>query len=162
MPDGLAALAALGVQVDVRQVTPFRGIRFIHEWTVASSGSQQRCRAFTACPRRFCCINGSWDRSRQACGVSLHALGPQDYGLVDPTDYRSEGRVVASPWLICADGQISKLEELAGFATVTPARYRFGFRRHYRIFSWSDSRAKCIGASAGQMYDDASGGGISM
>ena len=30
MPDGLAALAALGVQVDLRQAAPFRGIRFIN------------------------------------------------------------------------------------------------------------------------------------
>src|SRR5271169_4232014 len=30
MPDGLTALAALGVHVDARQAAPFRGIRFIN------------------------------------------------------------------------------------------------------------------------------------
>src|SRR5450759_3527348 len=30
MPDGLAALSALGVDVDERQVAPFRGIRFVN------------------------------------------------------------------------------------------------------------------------------------
>ena len=132
MPDGLAALAALGVQVDVRQVAPFRGIRFIHDGQ-SVEGSFANGVGYgiprTVLHQRLV------DRTAE-CGVSLH-WGRRITGL--STDgLLVEGRVVASQWLICADGQNSKLRELAGLEPATPARYRFGFRRHYRITPWSD------------------------
>jgi flavin-dependent dehydrogenase len=145
MPDGLAALAALGIRVDVRQAAPFRGIRFIH-------GLQKVEASFPSgvgygIPRT---LLHQWLADRAAeCGVSLH-WGRRVTGL-SPDGLVVEGNVVCSRWLICADGQNSKLRRLAGLEPATPPRYRFGFRRHYRVAPWSDF-VEVHWSNCGQMY----------
>jgi flavin-dependent dehydrogenase len=145
MPDGLIALAALGVRVDASQAAVFRGIRFIH-------GLQKVEASFPSgvgygIPRT---LLHQWLADRAAeCGVSLHwgrrVTGLSRDGLV------VEGNVISSRWLFCADGQNSKLRKLAGLEPATPPRYRFGFRRHYRVAPWSDF-VEVHWSNCGQMY----------
>lgn len=145
MPDGLAALQALGIGVDARQAAPFRGIRFIH-------GQQSVEASFPGSvgygiPRT---VLHQWLVDRAAgCGVWLH-WGRRITGL-SPDGLLVEGRVVPSQWLICADGQNSKLRKLAGLEPATPPRYRFGFRRHYHVAPWSDF-VEVYWSGCGQMY----------
>lgn len=145
MPDGLAALATLGVHVDAHQAVPFRGIRFIH-------GRQNVEANFSGgvgygIPRT---LLHRWLVDRAAeCGVSLH-WGRRITGL-SPDGLLVEGSVVSSRWLICADGQNSKLRKLAGLELATLPRYRFGFRRHYRVAPWSDF-VEVHWSGCGQMY----------
>jgi menaquinone-9 beta-reductase len=145
MPDGLAALTALGVRVDVDACAPFRGIRFIH-------GLQQVEASFpegVGCGIRRTVLHG-WLVDRAAeCGVSLH-WGRRITGLT-PDGLLVEGKVFSSRWLICADGQNSKLRKLAGLEPATAPRYRFGFRRHYRVAPWSDF-VEVHWSDCGQMY----------
>jgi len=127
MPDGLAALDALGVQVDVRQAAPFRGIRFI-------DGPREVGASFPNGVgygiRRTLLHQWLVDRASR-CGVSLHwsrrVTGLSTDGLL------VEGEVVSSRWLIGADGQNSKLRKLSGLEPARRPPIRLGFRRHYRI-----------------------------
>ena len=145
MPDGLAALAALGIQVDARNVAPFRGIRFIN-------GPRQVEASFPAGVgygiRRT--LLHQWLVERAAdCGVSLH-WGRRITGL-SPHGLQVESHTVRSRWLICADGQNSKLRKLSGLDPARPPRCRFGFRRHYRVAPWSEF-VEVHWSDCGQMY----------
>ena len=145
MPDGLASLATLGVHVDARHASAFHGIRFVH-------GSESVESSFSGgvgygIPRT---VLHQWLVDRAAeCGVGLH-WGRRITGL-SPRGLLLEGSVVPSRWLICADGQNSKLRKLAGLEPAGPERYRFGFRRHYRVTPWSDF-VEVHWSDCGQMY----------
>ena len=145
MPDGLAALAMLGIHVDDSVASPFRGIRFIN-------GDQHVEAHFPSGVgygiRRTLLHRWLVDRAAE-CGVGLH-WGRRITGL-SPDGLLVDGAVVASRWLIGADGQNSKLRKLAGLEPAAPAHYRFGFRRHYRVASWSDF-VEVHWSDCGQMY----------
>jgi flavin-dependent dehydrogenase len=145
MPDGLSALAALGIQVDARHAAPFHGIRFIN--------GEREVEASFPCGvgygiRRTLLHQWLVDRAVE-CGVSLH-WGRRITGL-SPDGLLVEGDVVSSRWLICADGQNSKLRKLSGLDPSHPLRSRFGFRRHYRVAAWSEF-VEVHWSDVGQMY----------
>lgn len=145
MPDGLAALAALGIPVDARQVAPFRGIRFINGAREVEAGFP----AGAGCGIRRTLLH-QWlvDRAVE-CGVALH-WGRRITGL-SPAGLLVEGGLVRSRWLIGADGQNSKLRKLSGLEPARRSRCRFGFRRHYRVAPWSDL-VEVHWSDLGQMY----------
>jgi flavin-dependent dehydrogenase len=145
MPDGLTALAALGIRVDARDAAPLRGIRFVN-------GLQEIGASFLRGVgygiRRTVLHQWMVDRAAE-CGVLLH-WGRRITGL-SPKGLLVEGRVVSCRWLVGADGQNSQLRKLAGLDPAGPQRYRYGFRRHYRIPSWSDF-VEVHWSDRGQMY----------
>jgi len=145
MPDGLSALAALGVQVDVRQAAQFRGIRFIN-------GPREIEATFPSGVgfgiRRTLLHQWLVDRASE-CGVSMH-WGHRITGL-SSDGLLVEGDVVSSRWLICADGQNSKLRKLSGLESARRPPCRFGFRRHYRTAPWSEF-VEVHWSDCGQMY----------
>lgn len=145
MPDGLTALAALGVRVNTAQAAAFQGIRFIHaEQSVEGSFANG---VGWGIPRT---VLHQWLVDRAAeCGVALH-WGRRITGLTSD-GLLVDGKAIPSRWLICADGQNSRLRKLAGLEPAGPARYRFGFRRHYRVAAWSDF-VEVHWSDCGQMY----------
>jgi flavin-dependent dehydrogenase len=145
MPDGLTALAALGVQVDAGRAAPFRGIRFINGAREVEAGFL--CGMGYGI-RRTLLHQALVDRASE-CGVSLH-WGRRITGL-SPDGLQVEGEVVSSRWLICADGQNSKLRKLSGLDLAHATRQRFGFRRHYRVARWSEL-VEVHWSDRGQMY----------
>ena len=145
MPDGLAALAALGIQVDPHHAALFRGIRFINGTREVEASFS--C-GFGYGIRRTLLHQWLVDRASE-CGVSLH-WGRRITGL-SPNGLVVEGDVVSSRWLICADGQNSKLRKLSGLDPARPPRRRFGFRRHYCVAPWSEL-VEVHWSDVGQMY----------
>lgn len=145
MPDGLAALAALGVHVDANQAAPFRGIRFVNGAREVEAGFP--CGVGYGI-RRTLLHQALVDRASE-CGVSFH-WGRRITGL-SPAGLQVEGEVVPSRWLICADGQNSKLRRLSGLEPPHRSRRRFGFRRHYRVARWSEF-VEVHWSDLGQMY----------
>jgi flavin-dependent dehydrogenase len=145
MPDGLAALAALNIRLDAGQAARFRGIRFIDGQQSVEAGFPDGVGYGI---RRTLLHRCMAERAEQ-CGVALHwgrrITGLSDDGLV------VEGRIVSSRWLICADGQNSRLRKLAGLDPATPPRYRYGFRRHYCVAPWSNF-VEVHWSDCGQMY----------
>lgn len=145
MPDGLAALRELGIVIGPGMTSPFRGIRFLddshHVEAAFSHGVGYGIRR-TALHRVMA------DRAQQLgvrllwntriTGLSEHAI---DLG----------GERLPYRWLICADGQNSRMRRLAGLERSRSGSQRYGFRRHYKVAHWAD-HVEVHWSDCGQMY----------
>ncbi len=139
MPDGVAALAALGVPAAALAGAPFAGIRYRGDGRVAEG-------RFPGPPglgvRRVELHRALAEQAGRAgvevrWGVRVTGLEPLGTGAgarfaaVTAAGERLGGRV-----LVAADGLRSPLRGWAGLAAAPPAvgpRRRFGVRRHYRV-----------------------------
>ncbi len=136
MPDSLAALGQLGVEVDPEQSFAFRGIRFIGDGgRVAADFPREHGIAV----RRVRLHQALIDRAREL-GVTL-------LWRTHVTDLRD----VRARWIIGADGGNSRVRRWASLDAVRTESFRYGFRRHYRLRSWTDFMEVYWG-SACQMY----------
>jgi len=145
LPDGLASLARLGIRLDPTVAAPFRGIRFI-------SDHDQVEAAFSGAVGygiRRTTLHQLLVNRAAALGVSLfwraRITGHTAQGVL------VNGKLARFDWLICADGQNSKLRRLAGLDRGRSTSSRFGFRRHYRVQPWSD-HVEVHWGDSGQMY----------
>jgi flavin-dependent dehydrogenase len=145
MPDGLAALRQLGVQIGPGQAAPFRGIRFLSdddhveaEFPHGVGYGIRRTALHRLLIDRATEVGASLYWGARITGVSAKgvAIGEQHVG------YR---------WLVCADGHNSLLRRSAGLEVTRSAQKRFGFRRHYRVTPWSDF-VEVHWSDCGQMY----------
>lgn len=131
MPDGLCALADLGVTIPPEESYPFRGIRFL------SSGVKVDA-SFPAGHglgiRRTKLHRLMIDRAA-AVGVHLH-------WQTVVTGLHADGvwlgsSLVRSRWIVGADGAHSRVRQWAGLNENVHHQQRFAFRRHYRISPWT-------------------------
>jgi menaquinone-9 beta-reductase len=145
MPDGLEALQKLGVRVGPAQGLPFVGIRFVDK-----QGMSDACfphgRGLGV--RRPVLHQALIDRAAELgipmhWGVRVSALSLNGVSI--------NGQTIRSRWVVCADGQQSRLRELAGLSAAPTVRRRFGFRRHYRLPPWSNM-IEVYWSDVGQMY----------
>ncbi|MBV9074017.1 MAG: FAD-dependent monooxygenase [Acidobacteria bacterium] len=145
MPDGLAALAKIGVTLSAENACPFQGIRFINE----------NCRieadfvhGYGYGIRRIRLHQLLIDRAAEL-GVEMHwgvrVSGATSNGVL------IDGREAACKWLVCADGQNSRLRSWLGMDTDSRVRQRFGFRRHFRVPPWADY-VEIHWSTCGQIY----------
>jgi menaquinone-9 beta-reductase len=131
MPDGLDALAKLGINLPHDQSHSFRGIRFI-SGGLSVEGNFPHAQGLGI--RRTVLHNAMVERA-QAVGVSLLWQTPV-------TGLNQEGvllgkHFVGSHWIVGADGNNSLACRWAGLERKSE-RKRIAFRRHYRIPPWSD------------------------
>ncbi len=144
MPDGLAALHKLGVSFDRDEGSPFLGIRFLDQaGTVDASFRQGQGLGV----RRTVLHQTLIDRAAEL-GIPMH-WGVQVSAL-SSGGVLINGQTIRARWVVCADGQQSKLRDQAGLAAGA-IRRRFGFRRHYRVSPWS-SFVEVYWSDAGQLY----------
>jgi flavin-dependent dehydrogenase len=131
MPDGVEALAAMGVQLGADEAAPFAGIRFIADGRVAEGRFGSRCGLGI---RRTVLHRALAERAAQA-GAGLH------WGARAEVDARGRARLggeeVRCRWIVGADGHGSRLRRAARCAPVSQ-RVRVGTRQHYRVAPWSD------------------------
>lgn len=124
MPDAVAALSALGVDVNPEDAFPFRGIRFLHgEHSVAASfpnGSALGVRRTT--------LHRILIERAESAGVDLR-WGTPVTGL---------GQVIPCRWIVGADGGNSRVRGWADLGSASRDSRRFAFRRHYRVAPWTD------------------------
>jgi flavin-dependent dehydrogenase len=146
MPDGLAALAKLGVVIPPYRAVPFQGIQF--------SDSSSAVRA------RFTQGHGVGIRRtalheiliERAFELRVNMLWGARITVVAPEEATVDGRTIRYRWLVGADGQASKVRTWSRLQSLRrTARRRFGFRRHYRIAPWSDF-VEVHWIPCGQMY----------
>ena len=127
MPAGLAALAALGVDVSDLGA-PFSGIRYTYEGHLAEADFPAG-RSGRGIRRLE--LHARLHAAAAAAGVELR-WGEGAVGLA-PHGVRTDRGELTARWVIGADGLHSHLRRDAGLAGAAPRGVpRFGVRRHYR------------------------------
>ncbi len=132
MPDALASLRELGLDITEEHGHRFRGIRF--------NNPAHRVHADfpngTGIGVRRTKLHGLIaDRAREA-GVPV--LWGSRAKLLDNRSALVNGRTISFRYLVGADGQASGIRKWAGLGEVQRESVRFGFRRHYNIAPWSE------------------------
>jgi len=145
MPDALAALRELGVDLPFNAGAPFRGIRFL------GYGSQVEAQFpdGTGLGIRRTRLHEILVRSAEDAGVEF-LWGRQVIGIEQDRAWAG-GERIAFANLAGADGGNSQVRRWAGLDERSREGMRFGFRRHYRIRPWSDS-VEVHWAPGGQIY----------
>ena len=146
MPDGLAALRKLGVNIPLDAAEPFQGIRFLDD----ESAVQAR---FAQGPglglRRTKLHEILIDKAAEA-GIDMH-WGARVTGLTSHGVTINDINVRCR-WVVGADGQNSRVRCWSGLESVRSSpSTRFGFRRHYRVVPWSDF-VEVYWTGQGQLY----------
>ena len=145
MPDGLAALRQLGIAIGPATAVPFRGIRFLDDHNQVQAEFSDGVGYGI---RRTSLHAAMTERAKQV-GVRLF-WGTRVTGLADSTIHLEDERV-RYRWLICADGHNSRLRRCTGLDRSRQSSRRCGFRRHYKLTSWTD-HVEVHWSDCGQMY----------
>ncbi len=132
MPDSLAALRRLGVDVDAAVGYPFKGIRF-------SDGSSTVTGDFPNGSglgvRRFL-LHELLVKHAQAVNVNM-IWGAKNVHLCEG-GVSIQGERIEARFVVGADGLKSGIRHSAGLDAVKSEKRRYGFRRHYLLAPWSD------------------------
>ena len=145
MPDGLTALSQLGISLSPLHAHSFSGIRFLNEnHTIAANFSHGRGYGIRRTRLHEILVARATE-----LGVDMR-WGTRITGLTE-RGIRIGDRSVSCKWLICADGQNSRLRCWSGLDETNLARKRFGFRRHFRVIPWSEY-VEIYWSDCGQMY----------
>jgi len=151
MPDGVAAARVLGIELQVPEGQPFRGIRFCDG--VRSVQAEFPRGIGIGIPRpelhRIMAGRAAAVGVRLAWGARVEGIG-EDWVQVG-------GETVRARWIIGADGGRSRVRRWAGLDASKPRHglpggaLRFGFRRRYAIAPWSGFM-EIHWAAPGQLY----------
>lgn len=135
MPAGVAALAAMGVNVPATARAPFVGIRYIDGDAVAEGRFEDGVGWGI---RRTALIDGMAARAR-AVGADLRYSCKANGWHTTPGGIvlETEAGVVAGSILVGADGLHSRVRRDAGLALRWRGPRRFGLRRHFTLRPWS-------------------------
>jgi 2-polyprenyl-6-methoxyphenol hydroxylase-like FAD-dependent oxidoreductase len=134
MPDTLAALSDLGVNLDAGEGAPFAGISFLD--SEAKASVQARFLGSVGLGIRRTVLHTRLIECAERAGVQL--LWGARVEARNENDIRCNGSRITARWIIGADGESSQIRKLV---TRRPPRYRrtrFGFRRHFRAKPWSE------------------------
>ncbi len=144
MPDGLAVLRGLGVELGAESYRPFYGIRYVDGETVAEGRFAADPGIYGAGVRRV--------RLHEALAERAAALGIEVRWRTRVLDLRPDSQSLVAEttagalrvrFVVGADGLHSRVRRWAGLAG-RPARPwlaqqgRFGVRRHFTLAPWSD------------------------
>ncbi len=132
MPDGLACLRELGVQLDSERLHPFHGIRYLDEDLVAEG----RFPGVAGVGVRRLDLHRALIQRAESVGVRLR-WGVRVEGLTQAGVETASGTLEAR-WIVGADGLRSRVRRWAGLAGRESSTRRFGVRRHYAVAPWSD------------------------
>ncbi len=145
MPDALATLASLGMEITERDGYSFRGIRFansVHHvdahFPYGTGVGVRRTRLHSSLAE-----HAHKAGARIRWNSRLKFLG-QNSALVN-------GEEIKFRWLIGADGHASFVRRWAGLDAHRKESRRYGFRRHYQIKPWSEY-VEIHWGLAGQVY----------
>ncbi|MGA2509497.1 MAG: NAD(P)/FAD-dependent oxidoreductase [Candidatus Acidiferrales bacterium] len=132
LPEGVAALRSLGIELNSSLGFPLSGFRFSDEESSASAMMSAR-RAFGL--RRTMLHRLLIDRASEV-GVSF--LWGARVSRCDFHGVSVNGDFLPCEWLVGADGQSSIVRDFTGLGPLRRYRHRFGFRRHYAVAPWTD------------------------
>lgn len=132
MPDTIAALKILGVEIPEDAGYPLKGVTFIdRDHTVTGDFSGNTARGL----RRTILHEFLVKRAAEA-GVEL--IWGARVERVTGNTILVNGRERQAGYVIGADGQNSRIRRDVGLSAVRFEQRRYGFRRHYRLTPWSN------------------------
>lgn len=132
MPDGVAVLEGLGVDLQDVDSHQIRGIRYIDD-ELSAEGE------FADNPGlgiRRTELHGALRRRAETLGVDLR-WGVSVRGLLAGC-FGTDHGPVRGKWLVGADGRASRIRKWAALDGRSARRRRFGVRRHFELEPWSD------------------------
>jgi flavin-dependent dehydrogenase len=132
MPDALASLRELGVNITEQHGHRFRGIRFSNPTHQVHADFPN---GMGIGVRRTKLHGLIADRARE---VGVPVLWGSRAKLLDSRSALVNGRKISFRYLIGADGQASGIRKWSGLGKIRRESVRFGFRRHYNIAPWSE------------------------
>jgi menaquinone-9 beta-reductase len=132
MPDGLAALRELGVEIDASEGFALGGVRFLQDGS-AVDASFPDGRGLGL--RRSVLHQKMVERARDL-GVSF--LWQTPVAGLSPDGVVVDGSVVNARWIVGADGLQSRVRRWADLDTPVRQGIRFAFRQHYKVQPWSE------------------------
>jgi menaquinone-9 beta-reductase len=132
LPDGVAALERLGIQVPIERAWSFRGIRF---WSGKRSAEAHFSRASCGLAIRRTCLHRVMTERAEQLGAEL-LWGSPVTGICAEGVHLSDGFVRAR-WIVGADGANSRVRGWAGLDRAQP-RLRFAYRQLFRVAPWTD------------------------
>lgn len=133
MPDGVAALRGIGVELGPEHGAPFRGIRFLENELEAEASFPKK--TFGLGVRRTLLHRILTERAEHA-GVVMRWQSRVE--ALDPSGVKVDGRIVRCRWIIGADGFNSRVRRWAGLLPVRNSARRIGFRQHFCVRPWTD------------------------
>jgi len=133
MPDGISFLSEIGVRIDISEMVPFRGIRYIDGKVEATA----RFSEGVGFGIRRTVLQGALLQRAEEVGVRFR-WGVRATGLSPDRVEFANGSLTAD-WIVGADGLHSDVRGWAGLERGPGRLCRFGVRRHYAIEPWSDS-----------------------
>ena len=131
MPDGIMALAKLGVEIPAGVGFPFRGIRFAD---ARSSVVADFPNGIARGVRRTV-LHDLLIRHVTRLGVSI-LWGAKHVRLTEG-GVTVDGHFIEADLIVGADGQNSSIRRQGDLDQIRHEKRRYGFRRHYRIAPWS-------------------------
>ena len=145
MPDAVASLRDLGLNITENQGHRFVGIRFNNHQYHVHAGFPN---GIGIGVRRTKLHGLIADCAREAgVAVSWNSRAR----LLDHRSALINGKKISFRYLVGADGQASGVRRWAGLGQVQRESIRFGFRRHYNIAPWSEY-VEVYWGSIGQVY----------
>jgi flavin-dependent dehydrogenase len=146
MPDGVAALAKLGVEVPEESSFPFRGIRFLAAGLRVDAdfphGESGRGVRRTVLHQRI---------AEHAASLGIDFLWRTPVSGISGNRVHLGGREIEARWIVGADGGNSRVRRWAGLDACRNRDRRYAFRQHYRMAPWSDHMELHWG-SLGEIY----------
>ncbi len=132
MPDGLARLRALGVELEADGMRPIHGIRYLDGEVVAEG----RFPGVSGAGVRRLHLHRALVRRAEQVGVVL------EWGTrverIDGARVATSAGSISARWIVGADGLRSRVRAWAGLDGAEARWRRFGVRRHFKRAPWSD------------------------
>jgi menaquinone-9 beta-reductase len=132
MPDGVAVLRDLGVEIPQASVFPFRGIRYVQDGKQAEARFRRGAAGLGV---RRTVLHETLRRRAEGLGVEL-SWGTRVTGL-HSGGVMLGGSAVHAAFVAAADGLESHTRRALGL-DVAARRRRVGIRRHVAVSPWSD------------------------
>ena len=134
MPEGIAALRGIGVELGPEHGAPFRGIRFLDN-ELEAEASFPKSHNFGLGVRRTLLHRVLMERAEDAGVVTRWQSRIE---ALDPSGVKVDGRTVRCRWVIGADGFHSRVRRWTGLLPVRNSIRRIGFRQHFCLRPWTD------------------------
>jgi 2-polyprenyl-6-methoxyphenol hydroxylase-like FAD-dependent oxidoreductase len=135
MPEGVATLARLGIQLHLDQAVPFRGIRFAEDGLSAEASFSAE--AGTGLGLRRSHLHQMLVNRAADLGVRM-LWGEVVDDLEMSGGIRIAGRKLPCRWVVGADGRGSRVRRSCGIRDLKHGGHRIGLRQHFRSKSWTD------------------------